>query len=80
MRAPARARSQPPGSLSRATFLPARNDALANVAIVVAGALTAAVGNAWPDLVVGIGIAILHADAARDVWRTAGSGRRTAGP
>ncbi len=68
------------GSLSRAAFLSARNDALANVAIVAAGALTAAVGNAWPDLVVGIGIAILNADSARDVWRTARDERRTAEP
>jgi len=68
------------GSLSRAAFLSARNDAFANVAIVVAGALTALVGNAWPDLVVGIGIAILNADAAREVWRAARDERRTAEP
>lgn len=68
------------GSLTRAAFLSARNDAFANVAIVVAGALTAVVGNAWPDLVVGIGIAILNADAARDVWRAARDERRTAEP
>jgi Co/Zn/Cd efflux system component len=66
------------GSLSRAAFLSARNDAFANVAIVVAGALTALVGNAWPDLVVGIGIAIVNADSARDVWRAARDERRTA--
>ena len=68
------------GSLSRAAFLSARNDAFANVAIVVAGALTAFVGNAWPDLVVGIGIAILNADSARDVWRAARDERRSAEP
>jgi Co/Zn/Cd efflux system component len=68
------------GSLSRAAFLSARNDAFANVAIVVAGALTAFVGNAWPDLVVGIGIAILNADSARDVWRAARDERRSAAP
>jgi Co/Zn/Cd efflux system component len=68
------------GSLSRAAFLSARNDAFANIAIVAAGAATALVGNAWPDLVVGIGIAILNADAARDVWRAARDERRTAEP
>jgi len=68
------------GSLSRAAFLSARNDAFANVAIVVAGALTALAGSAWPDLVVGIGIAILNADAAREVWRAARDERRTAEP
>ena len=66
------------GSLSKAAFLSARNDAVANVAIVAAGAATAIVGNAWPDLVVGIGIAILNADAARDVWRAARAERRAA--
>jgi Co/Zn/Cd efflux system component len=68
------------GSLSRAAFLSARNDALANVAIVAAGALTAVVGTAWPDLVVGIGIAVLNADSARDVWRAARVERRAAEP
>jgi len=66
------------GSLSKAAFLSARNDAVANVAIVAAGATTAIVGNAWPDLVVGIAIAILNADAARDVWRAARAERRAA--
>jgi len=66
------------GSLSKAAFLSARNDAVANVAIVAAGAATAIVGNAWPDLVVGIAIAILNADAARDVWRAARAERRAA--
>ena len=66
------------GSLSKAAFLSARNDAVANVAIVAAGAATALVGNAWPDLVVGIGIGILNADAARDVWRAARAERRAA--
>ena len=68
------------GSLSKAAFLSARNDAVGNVAIVVAGALTAVVGNAWPDLVVGVAIAILNAGAARDVWRAARDERRAAEP
>ena len=56
------------GSLTRAAFLSARNDALANVAIIVAGLLTMSVVSAWPDLIVGIGIAIMNAGAAREVW------------
>jgi Co/Zn/Cd efflux system component len=44
------------GSLTRAAFLSARNDTLANVAIIAAGAVTAATLSAWPDLFVGIGI------------------------
>ncbi len=60
------------GSLTRAAFLSARNDALANVAIVAAGLLTAvAWRSAWPDLIVGLGIAALNADAAREVWTAA---------
>ncbi len=55
------------GSLTRAAFLSARNDAYANVAIVLAGFLTLATLSAWPDLIVGLGIAMLNADAAREV-------------
>ena len=60
------------GSLTRAAFLSARNDALANVAIITAGLLTAVVWHsAWPDLIVGIGIVAMNADAAREVWTAA---------
>jgi Co/Zn/Cd efflux system component len=59
------------GSLTRAAFLSARNDALANIAIVAAGLVTATTLSAWPDLVVGLGIAVLNADAAREVWQAA---------
>jgi Co/Zn/Cd efflux system component len=60
------------GSLSRAAWLSARNDVLANIAIVAAGALTAWTLSMWPDLVVGLGIAAMNADAAREVWQAAG--------
>ncbi|MGB9332751.1 MAG: cation transporter [Steroidobacteraceae bacterium] len=59
------------GSLTRAAFLSARNDVVANVAIVAAGLLTAYTRSGWPDLVVGLAIGALNADAARQVWRTA---------
>lgn len=59
------------GSLTRAAFLSARNDACANVAIVFAGVVTALTRSAWPDVLVGIGIAAMNADAAREVWQTA---------
>jgi Co/Zn/Cd efflux system component len=59
------------GSLTRAAFLSARNDVLANVAIIAAGVATAITRSAWPDLIVGLGIAVLNADAARDVFRAA---------
>jgi Co/Zn/Cd efflux system component len=68
------------GSLTRAAFLSARNDAYANVAIVLAGFLTLVTLSAWPDLVVGLGIAVLNADAARDVLAAARKERAEAAP
>ena len=60
------------GSLTRAAFLSARNDVLANLAIIGAGLITALLWqSAWPDLIVGAGIAIMNADAAREVWAAA---------
>lgn len=60
------------GSLTRAAFLSARNDVLANVAIVAVGLVTAFLWRAaWPDLIVGLAIAALNADAAREVWTAA---------
>lgn len=59
------------GSLTRAAFLSARNDAYANVAIIVAGAATWYTVSGWPDLLVGVAIAALNADAAWEVWEAA---------
>lgn len=59
------------GSLTRAAFLSARNDALANIAIIGAGLATLRWVSGWPDLIVGIGIALMNADAAKAVWKAA---------
>ena len=59
------------GSLTKAAFLSARNDALANVGIIGAGALTALTYSVWPDVIVGLGIAVMNLDAARAVWTAA---------
>ena len=60
------------GSLTKAAFLSARNDAMANVAIIAAGLTTALLWrSAWPDLIVGLGIAAMNTDAAREVWQAA---------
>jgi Co/Zn/Cd efflux system component len=59
------------GSLTKAAFLSARNDVLANVAIIAAGLLTAHTLSVWPDLIVGLGIAAINADAARKVLAAA---------
>ena len=64
------------GSLTRAAWLSARNDALANIAIIAAGFVTAATLSAWPDLIVGLGIFAINLDAAREVYSAARAERR----
>lgn len=59
------------GSLARAAFLSARNDAYANLAIIAAAAATVFTASGWPDLIVGLGIAAMNADAAWEVWEAA---------
>lgn len=66
------------GSLTRAAFLSARNDAVANIAIIAAGFVTIYLRSAWPDLIVGLGIAAMNADAAREVWTAARAERLSA--
>jgi len=59
------------GSLSRAAFFSARNDAYANVAIILAAVATLFWPSAWPDLLVGIGIFLLNLGAAHEVFEAA---------
>jgi Co/Zn/Cd efflux system component len=59
------------GSLTRAAFLSSRNDVLANLAIILSGFITAYTHSGWTDIVVGLGIAGLNADAMVQVWRAA---------
>lgn len=66
------------GSLTRAAFLSARNDVLANVAIIAAGFVTAYTLSGWPDLIVGLGIAAMNANAAGEVWSAAREEHRVA--
>jgi len=66
------------GSLTKAAFLSARNDALANVAIIAAGWVTALTASGWPDLAVGLVIAAVNADAAHEVWEAARDEHRQA--
>jgi len=68
------------GSLTRAAFLSARNDAYANIAIIVAGVLTAWLQSIWPDIIVGLGIAAMNAGAAKEVWEAARQEQRDALP
>ncbi len=66
------------GSLTKAAFLSARNDAVANFAIVVAGGLTAWSRSMWPDLIAGLGIFLMNLDAAREIFEAARDEHRTA--
>ena len=59
------------GSLMKAAYLSARNDTLANAAIIAAAVATRATRSAWPDLAVGLAIALLNAGAAWEVWGAA---------
>ena len=66
------------GSLSRAAFLSARNDAFANIAIIGAALVTLYTNSVWPDVIVGLGIAWMNADAAKEVWTAAREEHRDA--
>jgi len=59
------------GSLAKAAFLSARNDAIANVAIIWAAGATLLTHSIWPDIVVGCAIAWMNIDAAREVLAAA---------
>ena len=66
------------GSLTKAAFLSARNDAYANVAIIATGLATAWTLSIWPDVIVGLGIAAMNAGAAKEVWDAARAERQAA--
>lgn len=59
------------GSLGRGAWLAARNDALANVLIIAAGAVMLVWASPVPDIVVGLVIAAVNAGAAVEVFREA---------
>lgn len=66
------------GSLTRAAFLSSRNDVLANIAIIAAAFVTLRTHSPWPDLITGLAIAALNADAAHQVFRAARTESRAA--
>jgi Co/Zn/Cd efflux system component len=59
------------GSLAKAAFFSARNDAMANIAIIAAAGVTLLAPSIWPDVIAGLGIAALNAGAAKEVWEAA---------
>jgi cation diffusion facilitator family transporter len=61
----------------RAIWLFSRNDALANIAVIVAAGLVAWTESAWPDLIVAGVIALLFLHSAYEIVRSALAERRT---
>ena len=59
------------GSLTRGAFLSARNDALANIAIILTGIITFFHPSIWPDIVVGILIAYIRTESALEIFNKA---------
>ena len=59
------------GGLAKAAYFSARNDAVSNVLIILAGAVTLVWVSAVPDLIVGAVIFVMNADSARDILNAA---------
>lgn len=64
-------RSRGRDSNMQSVWLCSRNDAIANVMIIVAAGLVFATGTLWPDLIVALGIAWLEGSAAVKIFRQA---------
>lgn len=62
------------------TFECSRNDVVANVGVLLAAAGVALTGAAWPDLVVGLLVAVVFLRSAWSILGTAWPQFRTAGP
>jgi len=60
----------------RSVWLCSRNDAISNIAVVVAAGLVAWTGSRWPDLAVAVGIAALFLHSSLQITRSALSERR----
>lgn len=60
------------GSLGRAAFLTARNDAFGNLLVIAAGVVTGLWWHSfWPDLIAGVLLFFVNLDAAKDVFDAA---------
>ncbi|MEM7247899.1 MAG: cation diffusion facilitator family transporter [Acidobacteriota bacterium] len=53
----------------RSTWLCSRNDLISNVAVLITAAVVAFTGSGWPDVVVGVGIALLFLRTAQSVLK-----------
>ena len=62
------------GSLTKAAFLSARNDAVANFTIIFAGIITIFYPSIWPDILVGLFIAYIRTElSALEIYKKAHS-------
>jgi Co/Zn/Cd efflux system component len=59
------------GSLTRAAFLSARNDVIANIAIIITGIITYFYSSIWPDIIIGILIAYIRIESALEIYSKA---------
>ena len=59
------------GGLAKAAYFSARNDAVSNVLIIIAGVITLYWVSAIPDLAAGAVIFVMNADSARDILHAA---------
>lgn len=59
------------GGLAKAAYFSARNDAIANILIIIAGIVTLFWLSAIPDLIVGSMIFLMNADSARAILKAA---------
>lgn len=59
------------GGLAKAAYFSARNDAISNFLIIIAGAVTLVWVSSIPDLIVGAVIFLINADSARDILHAA---------
>ncbi len=59
------------GSLTKGAFLSARNDALANIAIILTGIITYYYSSIWPDIIVGIFIVYIRTESALEIYNRA---------
>ena len=58
-------------SLTKAAFLSARNDAIANITIIIAGIITIFHASIWPDILVGLFIAYIRTESALEIYKKA---------
>ena len=58
-------------SLTKAAFLSARNDAISNILIIIAGIFTFIYSSIWYDIIVGLFITAINIDSAIKVFKSA---------